>query len=68
MAAEPLTQSAIDAISEDIMASVADILFAGNLFVSGEGTCLIGVSPEIDRAIRSIERSISQLSEFIIPD
>tara|TARA_R110000868_G_scaffold33283_1_gene120921 strand:- start:6229 stop:6435 length:207 start_codon:yes stop_codon:yes gene_type:complete len=68
MATEPLTQSAIDAISEDIMASVADILFAGKMFVNGDGACLIGISPEIDRSIRSIERSLSQLSEFITPD
>jgi hypothetical protein len=65
---EPLTQTIVNNITNDIMALVADILFTGKLIVTGEDPCLLKISSEVEASVRAIETTLSQLSDFTAQD
>ena len=64
---EPFTEAIADSITEDIMASISDILFAGGLLVPGGDHGLLQTSPPVSAAIASIERTLAQLKDFTAP-
>ncbi len=63
---EPFTEAVADSLSEDIMASVADILFAGGLLSPGGDHGFLQTSPAVSAAIASIERTLAQLKDFTV--
>jgi hypothetical protein len=59
-----LTQEIADSITEDVMASVADILFLTNALSVNPSTGLLEPSNEIANAIRNIEMALGSLTGF----
>jgi len=65
---EAFTEAVADSITEDVMASVADILFAGGLLSPEDGHGSLRTSQAVSAAIHSIERTLAQLKDFTAQD
>lgn len=63
-AKNPLTQNIVNSITEDVMASVADILFLAKVLSVNNDTGLLEPPKEISNAVRNIENSLSGLTDF----